>query len=503
MSETAIPVTPPEAGERPSCPPHARKYVLVSAILASSMGFIDGSVVSLAIPALRADLGASLSDAQWITNSYMLFLASLVLVGGAAGDVFGVRRVFGIGVAVFMVTSALCALAPDDNTLIFMRGAQGLGAALMVPGSLSIIAKAYPPEQRGQAIGAWAAFSSITTALGPIVGSLVLSYGDDWMWRLIFAINVPFGLIVLAMLVFKVPADRGGENRRIDLPGAVLATLSLGAFAWGLTAYGPDAIDLLLPPAGWLALGVALAIAFIWWERRAPQPMVKLGLFSSRPFSGANLYTLVLFVAFNAVLFFLPMTLVTGWGALEWEASLMLAPLSVFIGSLSRASGRFSDRHGPRLPLTVGAVLLAISYAGIALTMPLMQLWTVTFPIMCLNGLGMGLLVSPLSAAVMQAAPDDEAGLASGINNAIARSAGLLAVAAFGAMAGLVFASAAGQAPGLEFGAFAPEALSPAMTETHVQATNFTFQIIAACCSAACLVAALIAWFTQPTWDDR
>ena len=480
------------------CPPHARKYVLLSAILASSMGFIDSSVVSLAVPAMRADLGASLADAQWITNAYMLFLASLVLVGGAAGDIFGVRKVFALGVSIFVSTSALCALAPDENSLIVMRGAQGVGAGLMVPGSLSIIAKSFPSEIRGRAIGTWAAFSSVTTAMGPIIGSLVLSYGADWMWRLIFAINVPVGLFVLAMLYLKVPADRGTGGRRLDLPGAVLATLSLGAFAWGLTAFGPDAASDMFHPVVWLASGLALSLMFLFWERRAPQPMVKLEMFRSSAFSGANFYTLVLFLAFNAVLFFLPMTLVTAWGALEWQASLMLAPLSIFIGGLSRASGRFSDRYGPRVPVTIGALLLGVSCAALALTMPMMQMWTVTFPIMCLNGLGMAFLVSPLSTAVMQAAPDEDAGLASGVNNAIARSAGMMAVAAFGALAGIVFSSVAGGVPGLEFGAFAPDGISAADFEIHIAATNRAFQTIASCSAAFCFLAAAIGWATQP-----
>lgn len=498
-------LTPPivhGSSESTICPPNARKYVLVAAILASSMGFIDSSVVSLAIPSMRSDLGANLADAQWITNAYMLFLASLVLAGGAAGDVFGVRKVFGLGVGLFMVTSALCAVAPNADALIILRGAQGLSAALMVPGSLSIIAKAYPPEIRGRAIGTWAAFSSITTALGPIVGSLVLSYGADWMWRLIFAINVPFGLIVLAILYLKVPGDRPLASRQLDLTGAILATLALGAFAWGLTAYGPDASAGILPPGVWLAIGAILSVAFLWWERRAAQPMVRLDLFSSRAFAGANLFTLVLFLAFNAVLFFLPMTLITGWGILEWEASLMLAPLSVFIGGLSGLSGRFSDRYGPRLPLTAGAALLGLSYLLLALTMPMMQLWTVTFPIMCLNGLGMGILVSPLSAAVMQAAPDDDAGLASGVNNAIARSAGLLAVAAFGAIAGLVFATVAGGSSGLEFGAFVPAQADAEAVGVHLAATNRAFQVIAGCCAVVSFLAAATSWATQPSNKD-
>ena len=340
-------------GGKPSCPPQARKYVLSAAILATSMGFIDGSVVSLATPAIRADLGASLADAQWISNAYMLFLSALVLTGGAAGDVFGVRNIFGIGVTLFMVTSVLCALAPDENTLIIMRGAQGIGAALMVPGSLSLIAKSYPSEIRGRAIGTWAAFSSITTAFGPMLGSLVLSFGEPWMWRLIFAINAPVGLIVLAMLFAKVPADPPGDGRRLDHIGALLATAGLGSIAWGLTSLGVDAEAKFVPAWAWLAAGVVLAAAFLSWERRASAPMVRLDLFQSAAFSGANLYTLILFFAFHAILFYLPMTLIGGWGVIEWQASLMFLPMSIFIGGVSRQARwpTGSARNGRSLPV--------------------------------------------------------------------------------------------------------------------------------------------------------
>ncbi len=200
------------------CPPESRRFALVAAILASSMGFIDGSVVALAMPAIRADLGAGLVDAQWISNGYMLFLSALVLIGGAAGDVFGVRNLFASGIVLFMATSLACALAPDAGTLIVMRAAQGIGAAFMVPGSLALIAKSYPAATRGQAIGVWAAYSSLTTAAGPFVGGMVLSFGDDWMWRTIFAINVPIGLVALAMLLGRVPHDRPAEKRRLDFP---------------------------------------------------------------------------------------------------------------------------------------------------------------------------------------------------------------------------------------------------------------------------------------------
>ena len=483
------------------CPEHARRFVLISAILASSMGFIDGAVVSLAMPAIRADLGATLADAQWIINSYLLFLSALVLLGGAAGDVFGVRNIFAFGIVVFVITSLACAVAPNAEALIAMRAAQGVGAALMIPGSLAIIAKSYPPSTRGRAIGQWAAFSSLTTAFGPFLGGMMLSFGAEWMWRLIFAINGPIGAVALAMIFWRVPRDRPAASRRLDIPGAVLATVGLGLMAWGLTGFGLAADEQFGPPWLWLVAGMFILVGFVMWERRAVAPMVKLELFRSRPFSGANLFTLILFFAFSAVLFFLPMTLISAWDKQEWEASLAMLPLSVAIASLSGYAGRLADRIGPRLLLTGGAFLVAVAFAGMALTMPVMSLWAVTVPCVAVMALGMALLVSPLSSAVMLATPDADTGLASGINNAVARAAGLMAVAAMGALAGVVFSAVAdGQLPGLEFGSLLDTTLAASDEALRVSASNRAFQAVAAISSVMCFGAALIAWLTQPHW---
>jgi EmrB/QacA subfamily drug resistance transporter len=482
------------------CPEPNRRFVLVAAILASSMGFIDGSVVSLALPAIRADLGASLVDAQWIANGYMLFLSAIVLLGGAAGDVVGVRNIFAAGIAGFMATSLACALATDAEMLIVTRAAQGIAAAFMVPGGLAIIAKAYPQETRGRAIGSWAAFSSLTTAMGPFIGGMVLSLGADWTWRLIFAINVPIGLVVLAMLYLKVPRDRPFQKRRLDWRGAFLATFALGLIAWGLTNLGLPAAE-RRGPLVWLAAGLVLFGLFIRWEAIAPAPMVKLSLFRSPAFAGANLFTLIQWLALNAVLFFLPMTLMAGWDRPAWEASLTLLPLSLAIALFSHRAGRFADRVGPRRVLTTGAVLVGLSYAGLAVTMPLMLLWEVTMPILLLQAAGMAMLVSPVSAAVMGATPDADTGLASGINHAVARVAGLIAVAALGAVAGMVFAGVAGdQLAGIEFGEKVAMALGPQSEALRIAATNRAFQAVAAIASAMCFAAAAIAWFTQPDW---
>lgn len=503
MAEPHLHDTPPTASQaRPICPPNARPFVLIAAILASGMGFIDGSVVALATPAIRADLGASLVDAQWISNSYMLLLSSLVLLGGAAGDVFGVRSIFAAGITVFMVTSLACAVAPDAQSLIVLRALQGLGAAFMVPGSLAIIAKSYPPATRGAAIGTWAAFSSITAAVGPFIGGMVLALGDPWMWRLIFAINGPIALVALAMLFSKVPPDRPSERRRLDYGGAGLATISLGAFAWGLTTFALSPEQRFFSPWFWLAAGAVAAILFVAWERRARAPMVKLALFSSKAFSGANIYTLVLFFAFTAVLFFLPMTLISAWGAREWEVSVLLLPLSLFIAALSGPAGRFADKEGPRRLLTIGAALVGLSFALLTLTLPLMQMWSVTFPALSLMGLGMGLLVSPLSSAVMLAVPDEDTGLASGVNNAVARAAGLIAIAGMGALAGLVYAAASPNGAA-DYGAL----ITGTGTDlgggaNRIAATNLAFQAVAGVSSIVCFLAAAVAWFTQPSWSD-
>ena len=498
--------SPPEVSafdepREPFCPPQARIYVLISAILASSMGFIDSSVVSIAVPAMRADLGATLADAQWVSNAYILFLSALVLTGGAAGDVFGVRNVFGIGVGLFMATSLLCSIAPDAETLILMRGAQGIGAAIMVPGSLSIIAKSFPVSSKGKAIGTWAAVSSITTAFGPMVGSLVLSFGDPWMWRLIFAINVPIGAVVLAMLFAKVPADRRTRDRKLDFAGALIATAALGALAWGLTSLGLPAESTPLPAWMWLLAGSVLAVGFVWWERRAAAPMVKLELFHSKAFSGANIFTLLLFLAFSAILFFMPMTLIGGWGVIEWEASLMFVPLSIFIGGFSRQAGDLADRYGPKWLLVAGASCLMVSFAALGLTMPLMRLWEVTFPIMLLMGIGMGLVVSPLSAAVMQAVAGSDSGLASGVNNSVSRAAGLISIAVFGSVAGLVYSIDPAAREGLSFGENLPASAPALLIDSHIAASNTAFQAIAFGCSVICLLAAIVALATQPSWN--
>lgn len=471
------------------CPSARRRYVLAAAILASAMGFIDGSVVSIAMPAIRDDLGATLVDAQWISNAYMLMLSSLILVGGAAGDAYGLRRVFAGGIALFVAASILCALAPTPSTLILARAVQGIGAAVMVPGSLAIIAKAYPKAERGRAIGIWAASASLTTALGPALGGLLLSLFEAWAWRLIFAINLPLGAGALALLLLRVPPDAAKESPGLDWPGAMLATCALGLVAFGLTA-GEGGQGWASLPA--LGLGAVLLAGFLIWERRARHPMVDLALFANRPFAGANLATFFLYGALSANFFFLPMLLVSVWGASEASIGLLFLPGTLLMAALSSSAGRLADRIGPRLPIAAGSLVVAGAFAGLALLaqMHIHAFWSGVLPLMLLFSAGMTLVVSPLSAAVMTVVEDKDTGAASGINNAVSRVAGLLAVAALGTLLALIQGLAGEGVPG--FGAPAPA--DPALKAAWMGASDTAFAAVAWNCAALCVAAAAAAW---------
>ena len=341
--------------------------MLVAAILASALGFIDGSVVSIAIPAIRSDIGATFADAQWISNAYAVTLSALILAGGAAGDNFGLRRTFVTGIVLFVAASLACALAPGPGSLIAARAVQGVGAAIMVPGSLAIIAKAYPKKERGRAIGIWAASSALTTALGPVIGGLVLSTFGGGVWRLIFAINLPLGAAAVYLLLFKVPPDKPAERRNLDLGGAAIATAGLGALAYGLTALSDEAGSIALPLAFAVA-GVLVFVGFLYWERRQREPMVDLALFRSAEFSGANTATFFLYFALSGILFYLPMLLIAAWGLSEAATGFIFVPLSLAMAVLSGPTGKLSDRIGARLPIAAGSVVVAVSFAALAVT---------------------------------------------------------------------------------------------------------------------------------------
>lgn len=494
MSDVAVGTA---GGERRTfCPAEQRRYVLIAAILASAMGFIDGSVLSIAIPALRADLGASLADAQWVSNAYVLFLGALILIGGAAGDRFGLRRVFALGIAVFVAASIASALAPNALFLIVARAIQGIGAAFMVPGSLAIIAKAYPKQERGKAIGIWAAASSLTTILGPVIGGFVLTALGDWSWRLVFAINLPIGAIALALLWLRVPPDPAGEHQRLDILGAALASLGLMLIAYGLT--GNEGTPGLLHIISYAGSGLVVFVIFLVWEARTRAPMLPLRLFGNIGFSGANALTLTLYFALSAVMFFLPMTVIAGWGATPADIALAFLPFGIALTLLSSWAGSLADRYGPAPLITLGALIVGIAFAGLGLTAPMQNIWGMVLPLICVMGVGMGLVVSPLSTAVMTSVDDSDTGTASGVNNAVARVAGLLAVATMGFVAISVFERALG--PAAEFAIFfglPPDApLEPDIEDVRQAATNAAFAAIAYINAGLCAVSAVIAWFT-------
>lgn len=485
------------AGSRTFCPQERRRYVLLAAIVASSLGFIDGSIVSIATPAIRSGLGASLADAQWISNAYALTLGALILVGGAAGDRFGLRRTFMSGIGFFIAMSLICAVAPNAPSLIAARALQGVGAAFMIPGSLAIIAKAYPKAERGRAIGIWAASSALTTALGPILGGAILSVFGETAWRWIFAVNLPLGIVALALLL-RVPADGPAGKRNLDLAGAGLATFSLGALAYGLSAN--DEANAGLAPAFLLA-GAAGLVAFVFWELRQREPMVNLRLFRGAAFAGANVATFFLYFALSGILFYLPMLLIAGWGLDEAVTGFVFLPLSAAIALLSGPAGSLADTAGPRLPITAGSLIVGVAFASLAALTGagIHRFWPAVFPLMILMGLGMALVVSPLSTAIMTAVSDEDTGAASGINNAVSRVAGLLAVAALGSLAANRYAAMLeGTGNGLPgFGEPARD-LEPALEAARTAASDVAFSSLAWTVAAMCALAALTAWFTLP-----
>ena len=414
----------------------ARRWTLVSAVLGSGMAFMDGTVVNVALPAIQRSLDASGADAQWVIEAYALFLAALLLVGGALGDRFGRKRVFLVGAAVFTLASAACAAAHGINQLIAARAVQGIGAALLVPGSLALLGANFPQETRGRAIGTWSAFSGITAAVGPVVGGFLV---DHFSWHWAFLLNLPFGVLLLAACAAKVPESRGDAAQApVDIVGACTATIGLAAIVFALIEAPAHRIGMAT------ATGVALAglmalVVFFAWEARAARPMMPLRMFRNRDFAGANLLTLLLYAALGGALYFIPLDLiqVRGWSATGAGAALL--PFVAIMFALSRFAGALVDRVGARLPLVVGPSVASAGFALFALTAADDNYWTSFLPAIVVLGLGMTLTISPLTTTVMNALGDAFAGTASGVNNAVSRAAGLLAIAAFGAVLAHVF----------------------------------------------------------------
>jgi EmrB/QacA subfamily drug resistance transporter len=497
------------------CVKEAKAWVLAATILGSSMAFIDGTVVNVALPALQASFHATVVDLQWVVEAYGVLLAALILVGGSFGDRFGRRLIFVAGVLIFALASAGCGLSASIHQLIIARSIQGVGAALLVPGSLAIISTSFDEKNRGLAIGTWSGFTAITTAIGPVLGGWLVEHAS---WRWVFFLNLPIAAAVVLISLWRIPESRSGAAGRIDWPGAILCTLGLAGLVIGFV----ESTNL-----GWrspvvfgsLISGVGCLIAFVFIEAASASPTLPLALFQSRSFSGANLLTLLLYAATGIFFFLFPLNLIQVQGYSTTATGAAILPMILLMFFLSRWSGGLVARYGARAPLIIGPLVVAVGFALFAVPSIGGNYWREFFPAVIVLGFGMAVTVAPLTTVVMNSINKDQVGIASGINNAVSRVAGVLAVAVFGIVMVKAFASQLNSSlshlilpPGVLAelqaneiklaGLQIPDGLSPsiqtAISQFIREAFVFGFRVVILMCVALSLGSATVTWVLIP-----
>lgn len=493
------------------CAQRDKPWVLATAILGSSLAFIEGSVVNLALPALQSDFETTSRGVQWVVNAYLLMLGSFMLIGGSLGDRYGLRRIFIIGTAVFGLAALAAAFAPSMPLLIIARLLQGLGGALLVPASLALVGSHFEEHERGRAIGTWAGASALTTALGPVLGGWLV---DQWGWPAVFLLVAPLAGITVAICWWRVPVSPAHRRERLDYPGALALVAALGLLIYGLVARATGIERMVF-----LLLSGLSGAAFLWREHRFRAPMLPLGLFRSPVFSGANAMTFLLYSALSGALFFLPFNLIQVQGYSATQAGAAFLPFSLIMGLGSTFAGDQIRKGNSRTLLTAGPIVAGAGFAALAIPGENAAYVTGFLPGILLIGVGMTLAVAPLTTVVMSSVGADESGLASGVNNTAARIAGVIAIAALTAVAVARFGDTlvseleaqgvpaplvgdleerASQLAELQAPIGAPAPVAAAVSDAVASAYVATFRVLAIVCGALAALSGMLAWFSVP-----